>query len=245
MLKNPFLWLLSSLFFLACNHRFFIAEKNYDQTTINQVQYNDSIVDKLIAPYRDSLKDKMNVVIAFSKVTLKKEQPEGSLGNFVCDLMMEHYAKLHPDLCVVNNGGLRIGQIAEGKITVGKIYELMPFDNSMLLVYVSGKNLKMLFEKIAQKNGWPVSNGISLQIQSGKLISAYLNGDEIADAKTYRLIVSDYLANGGDECTMLKGLPKEDLKELFRDAIINQLKVKNEKGEKIAASIDGRITEVK
>jgi 2',3'-cyclic-nucleotide 2'-phosphodiesterase (5'-nucleotidase family) len=121
----------------------------------------------------------------------------------------------------------------------------MPFDNAMTMVYVSGKNLKQLFEKIAQKKGWPVSEGVSLQIQDGKLINCYLRGQEIDDAKTYRLIVSDYLANGGDECAFLKPLPHFNLKELFRDVIISEIKNMNSKGEKISSSIDGRILEIK
>ncbi len=240
------------LFFLAtaflwwsCGAHYFITKKDFDQTQISAVQNDDSVVTKMVLPYHDSIQGQMAEIVAYSRITLKKEQPEGTLGNFVCDILMQHYASLHPDLCVVNNGGLRIGQIAKGAITKGKIFELMPFDNSMLLLYVPGKQLKQLFEKIAQKNGCPVSDGVSLQIEKGKLFSAYLQGNEISEAKTYKLIVSDYLANGGDDCTMLKGLPREDLKELFRDALISQLLISKSKNEKIAASVSGRIVEVK
>ena len=241
-----------SLFLIAfiiiaagCRSHYFIVKNSYDQTGINNVQNPDSNVVKIIMPYHDSLIGKMNEVIAISRVTLKKEQPEGSLGNLVCDLIMQHYSALQPDLCVVNNGGLRIGQIKDGDITMGKIYELMPFDNSMMLLYINGKQLKQLFEKVASKNGWPVSVGVSLQIEKGKLNSAYLQGNEINESKTYKLLVSDYLANGGDDCTMLKGSPRMDLKELCRDVLIAEIKLKHQKGEKIASSIDGRITEIK
>ncbi len=239
------LFLLILFFVWSCHSPYFIAKKNYDLTGINNVQNDDSIVVKMIQPYHDSLQGKMNQVISFSRVTLKKEQPEGALGNLVCDLIMQHYSVLHPDLCVVNNGGLRIPQISAGDITMGKIYELMPFDNGMMLLYVNGKQLQQLFEKIASKNGWPVSGGVSLQIQKNKLISAYLQGEEINETRTYKLIVSDYLANGGDDCIMLKGAPHEDLKELFRDVLIHELKQKQLKNEKIAATIEGRIVEIK
>ena len=240
------IYLLTAAFLLwSCSSHYFITKKDFDQTQISAVQNDDSVANKMVLPYHDSIQGQMAEIIAYSRVALKKEQPEGTLGNCVCDIFMQHYTSLHPDLCIVNNGGLRIGQIAEGVITKGKIFELMPFDNSMLLLYVPGKQLKQLFEKIAQKNGWPVSDGVSLQIQKGKLISAYLQGNEINESKTYKLIVSDYLANGGDECSMLKGLPREDLKELFRDALISQLLISKSKNVKIATSISGRIVEVR
>jgi 2',3'-cyclic-nucleotide 2'-phosphodiesterase (5'-nucleotidase family) len=233
------------IFFFSCQPKFAIIKKDFDVTTINRVQNDDSMAAAMIAPYRDSIQGKMNEIIGYSRVVLKKEQPEGSLGNFICDAIMNHYHSQKPDLCVVNYGGIRIPQIPDGAITTGKIFELMPFDNGMTMIYLSGKNLKQLFEKIAQKKGWPVSEGVSLQIQDGKLISCYIKGKEIENAKTYRLIVSDYLANGGDECNFLKPLPHVDLKELFRDVLLSEIKLMNAKGEKISSSIDGRITEIK
>jgi 2',3'-cyclic-nucleotide 2'-phosphodiesterase (5'-nucleotidase family) len=230
---------------VSCNSQYHLIKKDFETTAINRVQNDDSMAVAIINPYHDSIQGKMNEVIGYSRVVLKKEQPESSMGNFVCDAIINHFKNEKPDLCVVNYGGLRIPQIADGAITVGKIFELMPFDNTIAMVYVSGKNLKQLFEKIAQKKGWPVSDGVSLQIQDGKLINCYLKGQEIDEVKTYRLLVSDYLANGGDECTFLKPLPRIDLKELFRDVLISEIKKMNLNGEKIAASIDGRILEIK
>ncbi|MEN9521665.1 MAG: hypothetical protein RL065_42 [Bacteroidota bacterium] len=230
---------------ISCTSKYILVKKDFDVNAINKVQNEDSMAAVLIAPYRDSIQGKMNEIIGYSRVVLKKEQPESSMGNFVCDAIMRHYQSEKPDLCVVNYGGLRIPQIADGAITMGKIFELMPFDNGMTMIYLPGKNLKQLFEKIAQKKGWPISDGVSIQIQDGKLVSGFIKGKEIDDAKTYRLIVSDYLANGGDECTFLKPLPHIDLKELFRDVLISEIKTMNAKGEKISSSIDGRITEIK
>jgi 2',3'-cyclic-nucleotide 2'-phosphodiesterase (5'-nucleotidase family) len=243
-MKNIILLGLALIAF-ACSSKFTIVKKDYDVTRINKVQNEDSFATALIAPYYNSIQGKMNEIIGYSRVVLKKEQPESSMGNFVCDAIMNHYQSQKPDLCVVNYGGLRIPQIADGAISTGKIFELMPFDNGMTMIYLPGKTLKQLFDKIAQKKGWPVSEGVSLQIQDGKLISSYLKGKEIDDAKTYRLLVSDYLANGGDECSFLKPMPHIDLKELFRDVLIAEIKTMNTKGEKISSSIDGRITEIK
>ncbi|MFM2225923.1 MAG: hypothetical protein RJA07_2125 [Bacteroidota bacterium] len=243
-MKNSLLFCFLIVTF-SCTTHYSMVKKDYDQTGINKVQNDDSIAVAMIAPYHDSIQGKMNAIIGYSRVVLKKEQPESSMGNFICDAIMNHYQLQKPDLCVVNYGGIRIPQISDGAITTGKIFELMPFDNGMTMIYLPGKNLKQLFEKIAQKKGWPVSEGVSLQIQDGKLISCYIKGKEIDDAKTYRLIVSDYLANGGDECNFLKPLPHIDLKELFRDVLLAEIKSMNAKGEKISSSIDGRITEIK
>jgi 2',3'-cyclic-nucleotide 2'-phosphodiesterase (5'-nucleotidase family) len=175
---------------------------------------------------------------------LRKEQPEGSLGNMVCDVLMR-YAKekgVKPDFCLLNNGGLRIPTIYKGDIFVRTIYELMPFDNQLVLLKVKGSKCAELFELIAQSNGVPVS-GLQMTIADGKPTQVKIQQNDFDVNKDYWVLTSDYLANGGDKANALKD-PTEwkDLSIKIRDVLIVQLKEMYYSGETLQAIKDGRIT---
>ena len=73
----------------------------------------------------------MNTVIGFSTIGLTKKLPESGLGNLIADAMKEMAQKKYAtkvDAAFVNYGGIR-SYIPKGEITIGKIFEIMPFDN--------------------------------------------------------------------------------------------------------------------
>jgi len=232
------LWLVIGT--ISCQTSYTILKKDYEQTTINAVLPEDSFALKLIKPYKDSLDKEMLQVIANSRVILKKEQPEGTLCNWVCDALMDESKALKPDLCVLNYGGLRIPQISEGPVTRGKIFELMPFDNYLVLLYISGNKLQELLNLTASKKGWPVA-GLQMQLENGKAVSIFINGEALKPAKTYRLLTNDYIANGGDNCSMLLKVPSENTNLLIREVLLNYCAHLQQKGEKISSSKDGRV----
>src|SRR5262245_14965863 len=95
----------------------------------------DSSVYQFIKPYRDKMEGEMNTVIGVSEQAMERGMPEGRLGNFVADACMIEARKVfypsdgrQPDFTILNNGGLR-RPLPSGNITVGNIYELMPFEN--------------------------------------------------------------------------------------------------------------------
>ncbi len=238
--SNLFVWIVMLVFAMACHTHETIVKTDYDQTRMNQIQADDPFISNLIAPYKDSLDKTMDQVLAYCRVDLKKEQPEGTLGNFVCDAMMNQFSKLHPDLCVVNYGGLRIPFLPSGPITKRKIFELAPFDNTMEMVYTQASTIQQLCDLIASKKGWPVA-GVSFQIAGGKAINIMIKEQPMQNGKTYRLLTNDYVAKGGDNCDMLKNQPAENTGITFRDALITYLIAQQMSGKKIVSSLEGRI----
>jgi 2',3'-cyclic-nucleotide 2'-phosphodiesterase (5'-nucleotidase family) len=78
----------------------------------------------------------MNDIVGFVEESLDKKQPEGSLGNFMVDAfltMARDKYNTPVDLAVLNSGGIRLTQLAAGNMTRGKVFELMPFDNLLIL----------------------------------------------------------------------------------------------------------------
>jgi len=203
----------------------------------------DSSTVLLIAPYRDSLHESMNKIIGAVATELPKGKPESLMGNFFCDALREQaalYFYQPVEVCVMNYGGLRIPAVPAGKITVGKIYELMPFDNFLVLMKVKGAVLQELLNHVAKEGGWPVS-GVRMKIKNGTAAEVLINNAPLEDNKTYSLLVSDYMADGGDKLEMLKGLPYDNSGVFVRDALIGYIIQQDLDGKMIESKMEGRI----
>ena len=207
----------------------------------------DSAFVKTIAPYKSVVDKEMNVVLIQSEKAMDKDQPEGVLGDLIADITLEEanikYAKndnLKIQICVLNNGGLRVS-LPKGDITKGKIFELMPFENELVVVTLTGEKTKALFDFIANKNGMPVS-GIKMGIKDNVSTNILVNGEKFDSSKNYIVVTSDYLSSGGDNMTFFKDAVRtEPLSYKLRDAIIHSLETKNKNGKTLNAQLDGRI----
>ena len=244
-MKNIFFF----LFFLtasSCTKHFVATEYKFKEERLNPNSPNDETITNIIKPYKDSLDKEMNVLLAVSDTMLTKSVPESDLGNMMCDLVLKKskdYCNCSVDFTFLNNGGIRMPNLPKGNITLGKAYELMPFENLIDIMTVNGKALDTLFNYMAAKDGWQIS-GARYKFKNGKAFDVYIQGAPLDLNKNYTIAVSDYLAQGGDNCTMLAILPKTILKKNLRDAIIDGLKEMNAKGEHIKSIIDGRVQKV-
>jgi 2',3'-cyclic-nucleotide 2'-phosphodiesterase (5'-nucleotidase family) len=231
------------LFVVACKQPMQLAQTNTASVKINSdsLRLYDSSVHYLIAPYKGKLDAQMNEVIGVTQTQLTKAKPESTLGNLVCDAAVWHAAKNYDkpiDICVMNFGGIRLPSIEAGNIAVGKIYELMPFDNSIDVLELKGDRVEALLQLIAAADGWPVS-GVRMQIENGKAINIFVGEKPLDTNRTYVLVTSDYIANGGDKADMLKQYEKRtSLNYLLRNAILNYVK----HASPLNLTTDGRIT---
>ncbi len=202
----------------------------------------DSSLSSFLSYYRDSVSKSMNVVIGFSVSGLYKHQPESGLGNFMCDAIKtigENVFKQHIDAAFVNYGGVR-SYLPKGNITVGNIFELMPFDNIMVLQRVKGDSLLSFLNHIAKNNGWPLY-GVSMGISNKKAVNILINGNPLSADSTYTIANSDYVANGGDNTNMLKVFPKISKGYLVRDALLAYVRLFTDQGKSIDAKNEKRI----
>lgn len=197
----------------------------------------------LIEPYKIALDSEMNEVLVISAMEFPKEKskPETLLGNLVADLSLKIITEKFPeskvDFCLLNNGGLRTS-LPKGEITRGKIFELMPFDNELVMVTINKDSLKTLIHYLNNIGGQPISGNISFHF-SGKEV--------VLDEKTFpnnmvRIITSDYLAQGGDNMKFFLNPVKYETTGIkLRDAIIEHCKAEHKKGNQLTSKLDGRI----
>jgi 2',3'-cyclic-nucleotide 2'-phosphodiesterase (5'-nucleotidase family) len=194
--------------------------------------------------YKDSVDRSMNAIIGTADQALEKRQPQSSLGNFMADAMF-HMARekygVPIDAAFVNYGGIRITQLAAGPVTRGKIFEVMPFDNLLILQQVKGSVLQQFLDLTAEQRGWPVA-GITMQIKNKKAVNVKIGGQPLDPDKIYTIANSDYVANGGDNANMLKAVPQQINGYLMRDAIFDYIKVLQAQGKNISVNEDNRVS---
>jgi 2',3'-cyclic-nucleotide 2'-phosphodiesterase (5'-nucleotidase family) len=209
----------------------------------------DSSIVNFISPYTAEISKEMQEVIAVSDVDLVKKKPESLLTNYLADILLyegQIYASRHqahpvPSVAYLNYGGLRT-DLPKGKITVGKIYELMPFENEMVILRLKGEDLDAMAEMIAAKGGDSVA-GMKLKIKDGKPVSFLIDNKPVDRNAAYWLVTNDYVANGGDNMSMFLNrtmLIKTGIK--LRDCFIEHMKNDYDAGKIISPKLDGRIS---
>jgi 2',3'-cyclic-nucleotide 2'-phosphodiesterase (5'-nucleotidase family) len=245
-MKRIFLY-LSLVFILGgCSQHYRPNKVTYYDYRINNKVKGDTSLLSFLSPYRDSLDKTMNDIINTIEAPLEKKQPNGSLGLVFVDamrIMAEQKFGGTVDAAFVNNGGLRVNGLPAGNLTVGKVYEVMPFDNLLVVQKIRGSTLNMFLDTIAKKGGWPVS-GITFDIVNGKAKNVKINGVELDWNNYYRIANSDYIANGGDDCDVLKKIPAESKNILLRDAFLEYFKQEQAKGRKVNALNEERVKKI-
>jgi 2',3'-cyclic-nucleotide 2'-phosphodiesterase (5'-nucleotidase family) len=242
--------LVFSLVFTACRipSAYYKTETLFYEPGKQQAIISDSIMEMEILPYQQKLNSLVDRVIGFSEIKMQKGKPESLLGNFTADLALYLARKKYnkpgaapPDFCVLNNGGLR-SALPEGKITVKNIFELMPFENELVVITLSGDSVRSLLKYISAAGGVPVSN-IKMNLTDTMLANTYIDGSLFTTSRNYKIVTSDYLAEGGDKMVMFMGaVTTERINLKLRDAIIEYIEELSLSGKNISSALDGRIS---
>ena len=218
------------LLLVACSPTYTL--QSYDDEVIGIQAGVDSTILAIITPYQVRIEDQMNEVLTYTKNDLEKGKPQSTIGNFVTDLCL-NYADAH--ICVMNNGGLRT-TISKGEITRGKLYELMPFENELVVLELNKEDYIGLLNYIGSRGGEPFS-GITIAINKDGKILSYSWPVNFEKGEKVRVLTSDYLANGGDEMSFFHEKEQQKVGLKLRDAIIDYCS----KTDTIDVQLDNRI----
>ena len=246
-MKNYNYLFVLMLLLSGCSNKMQVTTIQPSSIQLNNSSPSDTSISALIEPYKSVLENEMNEVLISSTAEAVKGQPESTLGNLIADITLAESNRILQsknlplaDLCMLNNGGLRTS-LPEGKITVGKIFELMPFENEMVVLTLSGEKALGLLSYIAKSNGQPLA-GATLEIKDEKPENILIGGKALDATKTYRVVTSDYLAGGGDKMRFFSApIAYQVLNVKLRDGIINYMRIENKKGNTLNPKTDGRI----
>jgi 2',3'-cyclic-nucleotide 2'-phosphodiesterase (5'-nucleotidase family) len=230
--------------FISCHTTYQPAKVTYlSKDVVRSSGRVDSSMLALLQPYKDSLDTKMSKVVVMLGNDLEKKQPQGTLGDMIADAMRMQAEKVYGkkvDVALMNSGGIRLPSVKAGIFTLGKLYEVHPFDNRLLLMSLSGDVLQQLLDLTASRGGWPVS-GMSMVIRDKKANDIIIQGVPLEKGRYYVVALSDYVAGGGDDANMLKGLPLEDKNYLLRNAIGDYLGQIHQAGQSYYSINDQRV----
>ncbi len=204
-------------------------------------------IDQMILPYKAELEEEMDVVIGEVEEELIKGKLNSSMGNFFSDLLHEEGSTMTEGdiaFAINNYGGLRIPSIAKGPVTKSKIFELMPFDNTMVVLHLSGQKVEELCNRIAEYGGWPVSYSLHMNIEGEKATNITIHGEPLDSQKTYHVVTTDYIANGGDKCSFLKSEERENTGVFIREVFISGILRISESGQTLVHNPSVRITKL-
>lgn len=216
---------------------------------------NDPAVETVIAPYSAKVRE-LSAPIGRLAGELKKEGTGGgSLGNFVVDALRNRAeARLGRPviLAAINSSGLRKNQIAAGPISSGDIYELLPFENALVTLDLTGAQLRRFLDVAVQHNdalsGARIIYRNNKESKRNEIVSVKLRGPsggemEIDPQATYTIMTIDYLVKrGGDYAILQEGKNLRPLSLTMRDAVLDYVKSETAAGRSIRASLDDRFS---
>lgn len=224
-----FLCLLFSLSACKKNHKLVRIEGE-------RIEINDSLgqvkaIDSFVAPFRDHVNKNLDSVISFSADLYSKTDGElnTAIGNMMADLVYEQAEPIFRsrtgksiDMVLLNHGGIR-AILPQGPITTRTAYEIMPFENSIVVVEMRGRAMDSLFNYLIRaKRAHPVA-GLELWLdENDNILIKEIGGKPFSPDSLYSVATNDYLYYGGDRMNFFKaGDSMHVLNYKIRNAMID------------------------
>ena len=202
---------------------------------INQQILSDSSIVKYYQPFKKNLEESLiNTPISYSSETYKKNDGElnSTLSNLFADATYEMsnpvFNKMsgkNIDVVLLNNGGIR-SIISKGNISEKTAFELMPFENSIVVLELSGLSIIKMIDYLRKvKLQHPIS-GLQITLNNDYSVNEVkINGVSIENEKKYYVATTDYLLEGGDKMYFLAETTKTtDINYKMRDILIDYFK---------------------
>lgn len=205
----------------SCSKVFYTSKIEGKQIKVSDSLAIDQEIEQFIKPYRSHLNATLDSVLAYSVDTYSKRDGEfnTAIGNMMADAVYEHANKVfnkrtgkNIDFVLLNHGGIR-SIISKGDITIRTAYEVMPFENSVVVANLPGANVRDLLTYLSKaKRAHPISKLNIILDKEKNVESATIAGEAIDFNKSYYVATNDYLYNGGDRMTFFQ--PNDGLEVL-------------------------------
>jgi 2',3'-cyclic-nucleotide 2'-phosphodiesterase (5'-nucleotidase family) len=165
--------------------------------------------------------------IARLAAPLQRQGDQYALGNLLADA---YRAAARADVAIVNNGGIR-ADLERGAVTWGELFEVVPFQNFVTRVTVTGAELREAIDHaVGSREAAAHVSGVRVVVSGAppgerRVVGLTLaDGRPVRDGARYTLAVPDYLASGGSGYAMLRGRPSVNTGVVDLDAVIAYLR---------------------
>lgn len=211
--KNLFL-VLGLLFSISCKTPTDVFKIEGKNININDSLPSVASIENYIKPFRENINKDLDSILAYSVDTYSKSDGHlnTAIGNLMADIIYEEADPIffkrtgeHIDFVLINHGGIR-SIISKGPISKRTAFELMPFENSIVVSKLPGIHVKELLDYLSRaKRAHPISKLKIVLDKDGNVIENLVNQIPIDFNKTYYIATNDYLINGGDGMDFFKG----------------------------------------
>ena len=257
--KLLFSGLLTALLMSSC------APKHYQLKSVERSriiidsrfdQNPDQAAAKFLEPYKRVNDSIMGPDVGQVAHNMHAERPESDLSNLLADILMwaaKDYNE-QPVFAIYNKGGIR-ADLTKGDVTYGDVLDVAPFENKICFTTLTGESLMKLFRQIAHRGGEGVSKGVELVIkmdeknETGELVSAKIQGQEIDPQAEYRVATLNYILEGNDGMSAFldgkNSVAPQEASNNTRFLIMNYFRDMQAKGIVVDSKVEGRIKVIK
>lgn len=228
----------------------------------------DQVVSEIVEKYKQRVDALLNEEIGEAEIDLDGEnvrRRETNLGNLIADIMRQASGA---DVAIINGGGIRTG-IKKGKVKVSDIYSVLPFDNYIVAIKLTGRQIREALEhgvsaieedagRFPQVSGLTFSYSRSAE-RGSRVKEVSVSGKQIEPDKEYTVATNDFLAAGGDgyrafgeaikassDFSVIGGMMKgerivySDSSRWLKDIVVEYIKAK----KRVSPPVEGRIKEM-
>lgn len=235
---KQFVLILTFALLLSCGEKkYFVTKIEGKKISVENSVIESAEIENFVKPYRDNIDKDLSQILSFAPETLDKTGIwQTPIGNFLSDITLEKAQPIFEkrenksiDICLLNHGGIR-SIIPSGNVTARTAYEIMPFENTTIVVGLKAEQIEEIAAYIiSEKKPHPLS-GMSFTIdKNNNPTSILVNNKPLEKNKIYYVVTSDYLVNGGDNMTFFqKGVEKYNLDYKLRNVLIDYFKTNKE-----------------
>ncbi|MDC6386840.1 5'-nucleotidase [Muricauda sp. SK9] len=213
------------------------------------IKENDSI-SEFISPYRNRINEVLDSTLAYAPkpFLLDDGKRNTSMGNLMADIVFEETAPIFKgrtgkelDFVVLNYGGVR-SIISAGNVSARNAYEVMPFENYIVVVELNGSAVRKLIDFLTKATRKHPISGIQIVVdKSSGLESVDIQGRPFDETRNYYVATSDYLVQGGPSIGFFNEMISvTDTDYLLRNAIIDHFR----KVDTLKAVVDDRFIQL-
>lgn len=197
----------------------------------------DAEMEALLAPYRAEVA-RLDDPIGESAAEMGARSAE--LCSFVSDVMLLKASEIYGeplDGAFTNSGGVR-ATLPEGPVSYNTIAQILPFDNTIVVMEVSGELAERLWAHLYETRNVMYTSGISFTGRGDELLAVEIAGEPFDPTRTYKIVTNNFLASGGGNMELLLEAKQIDLAVFQRDVVAEHVKELAARGERITVPTD-------
>jgi len=187
----------------------------------------DLAVNQILEDIKKEVGDKYNQVIGLAMEDINNaSDAESPLGDLITDAVRD---RTGVDIAFQNPFGIR-SDLLEGDITRRDIFKILSFDDTIITMKLSGRNIRGLLEQsLTLRKGLLQISGLRVTYnmdrpEGERVLGVEVDGDPLEDEEDYTVATNGFLAEGGDFFQdFVEGIDRRNTGIILRQAVTDYI----------------------